>query len=540
MNPVKNIVVTGGVLSGLGKGIVTCSIGKCLQVRGFKINVIKIDPYLNLDAGTMNPYIHGEVFVLDDGYEADMDLGNYERFLDLSLSRINNITTGQVYLEVIKRERRGDYLGKCVQIIPHITNEIKRRIRLVERKSRPDVLIIEVGGTVGDIEGLPFLEALRQLALKKGHDNMMFVHVTLVPTLSTTGEQKTKPTQHSVQELRRIGIQPDIIICRSTKPLRKGAREKIALFCNVDIECIFSLPDLDVIYEAPLYLDQQGLGETVLRRLKLEPRKPDWSSWRKIVDGFKNTVDTITVGLCGKYAELKDAYVSLIEALKHAAAYRRVAVDIKLIPSDRIEQGKLSIDVLDRFDGVVVPGGFGERGAEGKIEAIKYCRENEKPFLGLCFGFQLAAVEYARNVAKLEGAHSEEIDPDAKHLVITLLQEQKQLKEKGGTMRLGLHKISIVKGTRLYSIYGREEIYERHRHRYGLNNEYRALLEKHGLVFSAFSEHGEIVEALEIPSHPYFIATQYHPEFISRPGKPEPVFLGFINTILRLKNASRS
>ncbi len=540
MDPVKNIVVTGGVLSGLGKGIVTCSIGKCLQVRGFKVNVIKIDPYLNLDAGTMNPYIHGEVFVLDDGYEADMDLGNYERFLDLSLSRINNMTTGQVYLEVIRRERRGDYLGKCVQIIPHITNEIKRRIRLVERKSRPDVLIIEVGGTVGDIEGLPFLEALRQLALEKGHDNMMFVHVTLVPTLSTTGEQKTKPTQHSVQELRRIGIQPDVIICRSTKPLRKGPREKIALFCNVNTDCIFSLPDLDVIYEAPLYLDQQGLGEKILRRLKLEPREPDWSSWKKIIDGFKNTVDTITVGLCGKYAELKDAYVSLIEALKHAAAYRRVAVNIKLIPSDRIEQGKLSIDILDRFDGVVVPGGFGKRGAEGKIEAIRYCRETGKPFLGLCYGFQLAIVEYARNVVKLEGAHSEEIDPNAKHLVVTLLQEQKQLKEKGGTMRLGSHKINIVKGTRLYFIYGQDEIYERHRHRYGLNNKYKELLEKHGLVFSAFSEQGKVVEALEIPNHPYFIATQYHPEFISRPGKPEPVFLAFIDTILRLKNASRS
>jgi len=510
------------------KGVVAASIGKILQVRGYSPTIIKIDPYLNVDAGTMNPYMHGEVFVTDDGGETDLDLGHYERFLDIKLSKENNITTGQVYSSVINGERRGDYLGVCVQVVPHITDEIKRRIRLVGSRSGIDVVIVEVGGTVGDIEGLPFLEAIRQMRLEDGYDNTLFVHVALVPILDVTGEQKTKPCQHSVNELRRIGIQPDIIVARCSSPLNESAKRKIALFGNVPYNAVFTSYTVDCIYEVPLILDEQGMGDYIVHRLRLNPRKPDWSYWRNIVTSFRNYKHNIRIAMCGKYTSLVDSYISISEALKHAGASIGVYVDLKWIETELLEKDPSMINSLINYDGIMVLPGFGARGTEGKIMSIKFARENNIPFLGICFGFQMAVVEFSRNVLGLKDANSTEIDPKTPHPVIDLLPEQRGVEVKGGTMRLGASNIILKEGTLVHSLYGRIIISERHRHRYEVNPKYWEALEKAGLIFSGISEDGRRVEFIEISNHRFFLASQAHPEFNSRPGKPSPPYLGFV------------
>jgi len=528
---VKYIFITGGVLSSVGKGIVTASAAKLLQARGYNVTVIKIDPYLNVDAGTMNPYMHGEVFVTDDGGETDLDLGHYERFLDITLTKKHNITTGQVYWSVIERERRGEYLGKCVQIIPHVTDEIKRRIREVAKLSQADVTLVEIGGTVGDIEGLPFLEAARQMRIEEGFDNTMFIHVALVPILEVTGEQKTKPVQHSVQELRRIGIQPDAIVARCRTLLEPEARYKIALYGNVPEYAVFTSYDVKTIYEVPLILEEQGFGRYITSRLKLQERKPDLTDWIKFVEKIKNPTRNIKIAMVGKYTKLKDSYISIIEALKHAAAELSVGVNLKWIEATYIEKGKIDVEeALSDVDGAVVLPGFGVRGVEGKIKAIQYLRENKIPMLGICFGMQLAVVEYARNVLGLKDAHSTEINPHTPHPVVTLLEEQKSITRLGGTMRLGSYAITLKKGTLAYKLYNSEVIYERHRHRYEVNPEYVDLLEENGLVVSGVSRDDGRVEFIELSTreHPFYLATQAHPEFKSRPMKPSPPYLGLI------------
>jgi len=526
----KYIVVTGGVLSGLGKGIVTSSIALLLKSRGYKITAIKIDPYLNCDAGTMNPFQHGEVFVLEDGGEVDLDLGNYERFLDINLSRDNNITTGKVYKNVIEKERRGDYLGKTVQIVPHITDEIKSWIRRVAEERDADICVVEIGGTVGDIESMPFLEAVRQLHLEEGEENVVFVHTTLVPVLKVVGEQKTKPTQHSVKELRAIGISPDIIVARSTEPLKKETKQKISLFCNVPVDAVFSSPDVECIYEVPLVLEEQGLSKYILGKLNLSYREADLDEWRDFVGRIKNASKVVNVAMVGKYTALGDSYISILEAFRHAGAELDTKVNVVWIEAEEIEEGREIGDV----DAILVPGGFGERGAEGKIMAIKYARENNIPFLGICFGFQLAVVEYGRNVVGLD-CHSTEIKPDTKHPVIMILPEQYGVQQLGGTMRLGAQPVIIKEGTLAHKLYGKTKIYERHRHRYEVNPEYIEILEKHGLVFSGVAEDRIRMEILELPEHPYFIASQFHPEFKSRPLKPAPLFYGFIKAAVEKK-----
>ncbi|HHF56508.1 MAG TPA: CTP synthase (glutamine hydrolyzing) [Thermoplasmatales archaeon] len=526
----KYIVVTGGVLSGLGKGIVTSSIALLLKSRGHKITAIKIDPYLNCDAGTMNPFQHGEVFVLEDGGEVDLDLGNYERFLDINLSRDNNITTGKVYKNVIEKERRGDYLGKTVQIVPHITDEIKSWIRRVAEESDADICVVEIGGTVGDIESMPFLEAVRQLHLEEGGENVIFVHTTLVPVLKVVGEQKTKPTQHSVKELRAIGISPDIIVARSTEPLKKETKQKISLFCNVPVNAVFSSPDVECIYEVPLLLEEQGLSKYISGKLNLSYREADLDKWRNFVNRIKNASKVVNVAMVGKYTALGDSYISILEAFRHAGAELDTKVNVIWIEAEEIEEGKK----IEGADAILVPGGFGERGAEGKIMAIKYARENNIPFLGICFGFQLAVVEYGRNVVGLD-CHSTEIKPDTKHPVIMILPEQYGVQQLGGTMRLGAQPVIIKEGTLAHKLYGKTKIYERHRHRYEVNPEYIEILEKHGLVFSGVAEDRIRMEILELPEHPYFIASQFHPEFKSRPLKPAPLFYGFIKAAVEKK-----
>jgi len=529
----KYIFITGGVLSSVGKGIATSSIGKMLQVRGLSITAIKIDPYVNVDAGTMNPFMHGEVFVTDDGGETDLDLGHYERFLDIRLPRENNITTGQIYKAVIEKERRGDYLGSCVQIIPHVTDEIKRRIRQVAEKSGADVVLVEVGGTVGDIESLPFLEAIRQMRIEEGLDNTLFVHVTLVPILETTGEQKTKPSQHSVQELRRIGIQPDIIVARCSVPLEPEAKRKISLFCNVPLEAVFTSYNVDVVYRVPLILDEQGMGDYIVKRLKLGNRTPKWSEWQSIVQSFVEASEAVEIAMCGKYTKLADSYVSIVEALKHAGAAVGAKVSLKWVETTELEQDSRKVRVLEGFDGVMVLPGFGARGVEGKILCVKYARENNKPFLGICYGFQLAIVEFARNALGLKNAHTTEVDPSTPHPVIDLLPEQRMVREMGGTMRLGLHQILLEEGTLAYKLYGARVIYERHRHRYEVNPDYWDALREGGLVLSGWSPDRRRVEFMELPDHPFFLGTQAHPEFLSRPGKPSPPYRGFVEACLK-------
>ena len=530
----KYVFVTGGVLSSVGKGIVTASIGKLLQARGYSVTAVKIDPYLNVDAGTMNPYMHGEVFVTDDGGETDLDLGHYERFLHINLSKYNNITTGQIYLKVIERERKGEYLGRCVQIIPHITDEIKNRIRFVAKRENVDVVVVEIGGTVGDIEGLPFLEAIRQMRIEEGYRNTLFVHVALVPILEVTGEQKTKPVQHSVQELRRIGIQPDIIVARCRVRLEDEAKRKIALYGNVPIDSVFTSYTVDTIYEVPLILEKQGLGKHVIERLNLEDKEPDLADLEWFVEKIRHSKRRIIIGMVGKYTKLKDSYISINEALIHAGAHLGVKPVLKWVEATNIEEGKVKVeDVLGDVSGVIVLPGFGRRGTEGKITAIKYARENNIPLLGICFGMQLMVVEYARNVVGLRNANSTELDPKTPHPVVNLMEEQTKVKQLGGTMRLGAYPIDLVKGTIAHSLYGKDRIYERHRHRYEVNPKYIHKIFAYGLKISGLSYDGR-VEFIELnrKEHVFYLGTQAHPEFRSRPLSPSPPYLGFLKATL--------
>lgn len=532
---VKFVFVTGGVLSSVGKGILTSSIGKMLQARGLKVTVIKIDPYVNVDAGTMNPYMHGEVYVTDDGGETDLDLGWYERFLDLNLQKENNITTGLIYRAVIEKERRGDFLGRCVQIVPHVTNEIKHRIRDVAKKSDVDVVLTEVGGTVGDIEGLPFLEAIRQMRLEEGFENTLYVHVALVPVLDVTAEMKTKPLQHSVNELRRIGIQPDTIVARSPKMIDTEARRKIALFGTIPDDAVFCSYNAESVYEVPLILDEQGMSDFICKRFGFSECKKDLREWRNFVDAILKPQHEVKVALVGKYAGLTDSYVSMSEALKHAGAACRTRVCIDFLEAEKLEQDKECVEKLRNYDGIFVPYGFGPRGTEGKIIAIKFARENDVPFLGICYGFQLAVIEFARNVCGLKGANSTEIDPNSANPVIDLMPEQRRVETKGGTMRLGAHKILVEPKTAAYSLYKNEEILERHRHRFEVNLDFSETLRKNGLVFSGKSSDSRRMEILELPGRFFFFASQFHGEFKSRPGRPDPEYYGFIKACLDKK-----
>jgi len=532
---VKYVFVTGGVLSSVGKGIVTSSIGKMLQARGLKVTVIKIDPYVNVDAGTMNPYMHGEVYVTDDGGETDLDLGWYERFLDLNLKIENNLTTGLVYKAVIEKERRGDFLGRCVQIVPHVTNEIKSRIRSVAKHSNVDVTLTEVGGTVGDIEGLPFLEAIRQMRLEDGFENTLYVHVALVPILDVTKEMKTKPLQHSVNELRRIGIQPDTIVARCPAMIDSESLRKIALFGTIPENAVFCSYTVESIYQVPLILDEQGMGDFICKRLGFSDRKPDFKEWRNFVDNVLNPEYEVKIALVGKYAGLADSYVSMTEALRHAGAACKAKVCIQYIEAEKFEQNLKGIEVLRDFDGIFVPYGFGPRGTEGKIMAIKFARENTIPFLGICYGFQLAVIEFARHVCGLKDASSTEINPNSPNPVIDLMPEQRGIEIKGATMRLGAHKIMVKPNTTAYTLYKSEEIYERHRHRFEVNLDYLETLEKNGIVFSGKSADGRRMEILELPDHFFFFTSQFHGEFKSRPERPDPEYYGFVKACLDRK-----
>lgn len=532
---VKYVFVTGGVLSSVGKGILTSSIGKMLQTRGLKPTVMKIDPYVNVDAGTMNPYMHGEVFVTDDGGETDLDLGWYERFLDLSLKQANNLTTGLVYKSVIEKERRGDFLGRCVQIVPHITNEIKSSIKKVAKASKADVILTEVGGTVGDIEGLPFLEAIRQMRLEEGFENTLYVHVALVPVLDVTKEMKTKPLQHSVNELRRIGIQPDIIVARSPKMIDAQALRKIALFGTIPESAVFCSYNAESLYQVPLILDKQGMGDFICQRLGYKCKPPVFSEWKKFVDAIINPENEVKIALIGKYAGLTDSYVSMNEALRHGGAECKTRVCITFVEAEKFENQPKCVEDLKAFDGVFVPYGFGPRGTEGKIAAIKFARENDIPFLGICFGFQLAVIEFARNVCGLKEANSSEINQSSPHLVIDLMPEQRGVKYKGATMRLGAHKVLIESGTIAHKLYKRDETHERHRHRFEVNLDYLNILKENGLSFSGKSKDGRRMEILELHNNFFFFASQFHGEFRSRPGKPSPEYYGFIKSCLNKK-----
>ncbi len=530
----KYIFVTGGVASALGKGIASASIGRLLKSRGLRVTLLKFDPYVNVDAGTMNPHQHGEVFVTDDGAETDMDLGHYERFIDESLGRANNTTTGKIYNAVIARERRGEYLGGTVQVIPHVTNEIKDEIRALARSSGADVVIVEVGGTVGDIEGLPFLEAIRQFRRSVGDEHVMYIHVSLVPFLRAAGELKTKPTQHSVKELRSIGIQPDVIICRTERPLARGLKEKIALFCDVDPEAVIQALDAPTIYEVPLILEQEGLGRIILRRLNLELPEPDLAEWREIVERIRHPQRNVRIGLVGKYMGVEDSYVSIVEALRHGGVGNDCSVEITKVDSEEIEKwGDAEMAArLATYHGILVCPGFGARGVEGKVRAIRYAREKDVPFLGICYGLQWAVVEFARHVCGLEGANSTEVDPATPHPVISLLAEQRGIEDKGGTMRLGRYPCRLAPGSRAMEAYGVREVGERHRHRFEVNNTYRPILEAHGLRVTGMFIDQDLVEIIELPGHPWFVGTQFHGEYRSRPNRPHPLYQAFIRAAL--------
>ncbi len=532
---VRFVFVTGGVLSSVGKGILTSSVGKLLQSRGLKVTVVKIDPYVNVDAGTMNPYMHGEVYVTDDGGETDLDLGWYERFLDLNLKTENNLTTGMVYKAVIEKERRGDFLGRCVQIVPHVTNEVKHRIRSVAKNSDVDVILTEVGGTVGDIESLPFLEAIRQMRLEEGYENTLYIHVALVPVLDVTKEMKTKPLQHSVNELRRIGIQPDIIVARSPEMIDAESRRKIALFGTIPEDAVFCSYNVVTIYQVPLILDEQGMGDFVCKRLGFAECKKDFKEWSKFVDAILNPEHEVKIALVGKYAGLSDSYVSMNEALRHAGAACKTRVCIDYFEAEKLEQNPETAKILSGFDGVFIPYGFGPRGTEGKVAAIQFARENDLPFLGICYGFQLAVVEFARHVCGLKDANSTEIDPNSPYPVIDLMPEQRGVELKGATMRLGAHKIIVKPDTMAFKLYACEEIYERHRHRFEVNLDFMETLQKNGVVFSGKSTDGRRMEILELPDQYFFFATQFHGEFKSRPGRPDPEYYGFIKACLDKK-----
>ncbi len=527
----KFVFVTGGVVSSIGKGIVAASLGRLLKSRDYSVSILKLDPYINVDPGTMSPFQHGEVFVTEDGAETDLDLGHYERFTDTSMSRLNSVTTGSIYQAVINKERRGDYQGGTVQVIPHVTNEIKERILRVARNTNPDVVIIEIGGTVGDIESLPFLEAIRQFRKEVGRRNVVYMHVTLVPFIPAAGEMKTKPTQHSVKELRSIGIQPDVLVCRCDRPLPPGLKEKMSEFCDVPAECVIPAPDARSIYEVPLIMEREGLATQVIDLLQIEPRNPDLSHWETLVRRLYSPQRSVEVALVGKYVQLSDAYLSVIEALRHGAIALNAELKIRWVNSERIEADGAEAH-LKGVQGVVVPGGFGIRGVDGKITAIHYAREHNLPFLGLCLGMQCAVIEWARHIARLEDAHSSEFKADVLNPVINLLPEQQDVVDLGGTMRLGLYPCRLTPDSLAFQLYQEEVIYERHRHRYEFNNAYRNLFLETGCTISGTSPDSRLVEIIERPDHPFFIATQFHPEFQSRPNRPHPLFVGFIQAAL--------
>lgn len=532
----KYIFVTGGVVSSLGKGITAASLGRLLKNRGYKVTIQKFDPYINIDPGTMSPYQHGEVFVTDDGAETDLDLGHYERFVDENLSKASNVTTGKIYQSVINKERKGEYLGSTIQVIPHITNEIKERVMRVGKADNADIVITEIGGTVGDIESLPFLEAIRQVRKDLPNKNdVIYIHVTLVPYISAAEELKTKPTQHSVKELRSIGIQPDIIVCRTVKELSENMKKKIALFCDVEPDAVINNLTADSIYDVPLLMEQEGLDHIALKKLGLADRPVDLSDWKDMVARIHNAKGVTRIALVGKYVKLHDAYLSVVEALSHAGYAYGTKIDIRWVNSEEIEENKPDLsEVFKDIDGIIVPGGFGYRGIEGKIDAIRYARENKIPFLGLCLGMQCAVIEFARNVCAMKKANSSEFIPDTRYPVIDLMSDQEDVTEKGGTMRLGIYPCKLKDGTRARTLYDNKEIiYERHRHRYEVSNELRPILEKAGLVISGTSPDGRLVEIIELKDHPYFEATQAHPEFKSRPNRPHPLFLGFIEAALK-------
>ena len=531
----KYIFVTGGVTSSLGKGIISASLGKLLQSRGYSVTIQKLDPYINIDPGTMNPYEHGECFVTDDGAETDLDLGHYERFLNNSTSQANNVTTGRIYQTVIEKERKGDYLGKTVQIIPHITDEIKRRIQLLSETKKFDFVITEIGGTVGDIEALPYIEAVRQLKWEL-EKNAIFIHLTLVPFLSATGELKTKPTQHSVKTLLEAGIQPDILVCRTEHSINSDIKKKIAKFCNVEHDAVIESINVSTIYEVPILMEQEGLDKIVLKKLQLDYKKKiELKNWKKFLNGLQKPNKKITIGLVGKYVELKDAYKSISESIIHAGVKNACNVNIKWLHAEKINTQNVK-EKLEDLKGVIVAPGFGDRGIEGKIIAIKYIRENNIPFLGICLGMQSAVIEYARNILHLKNANSIEMDPKTNHPVIDLMQEQKKVAEKGGTMRLGAYDCSLKKESNTYKAYKENKISERHRHRFEFNNKYKDDLEKAGLIATGINEKNDLVEIIEIPSHPWFVGVQFHPEFKSTVDNPHPLFCGFIKACIKSNN----
>lgn len=537
MNKTKYIFITGGVVSGLGKGITAASLGRLLKSRGLKVTAQKLDPYLNVDPGTMNPVQHGEVFVTDDGAETDLDLGHYERFIDESLSQNSNLTSGRVYWKVISDERKGVYGGQTIQIIPHVTNEIKRYINR-NADTGADVCLVEIGGTVGDIESQPFLEAIRQFAVEAGRENCLFIHVTLVPYLAASDELKSKPTQHSVKEMLSIGISPDIIVCRTEHPLTDDIRNKIALFCNVDKECVIENNNCDILYAVPMMLKEQHMDDVVIKKLGIECSEPNLEDWENMLYALRNPKQTVKIAMVGKYVELHDSYISVNEALKHGGIETRSAVDIDWIDSETLEGDDVNLDdILGDVDGILVPGGFGSRGIEGKINACQYARTHGIPYLGICLGMQIAIIEFARHVLGMNGANSAEINPDTPFPVIDILPEQKEVTDMGGTMRLGQYPCTLNPESKSYELYGASMIYERHRHRYEVNNDYRNDLLSGGMIFAGTSPDNHIVEMVEIPNHPWFVACQFHPEFKSRPNKPHPLFRGFVTAASKHKNS---
>ncbi|WP_249869345.1 CTP synthase [Oceanobacillus saliphilus] len=532
----KYIFVTGGVVSSLGKGITAASLGRLLKNRGLKVTIQKFDPYINVDPGTMSPYQHGEVFVTNDGAETDLDLGHYERFIDINLNKFSNITTGKVYSSVIRKERRGDYLGGTVQVIPHITNEIKDQVYRAGEATGADVVITEIGGTVGDIESLPFLEAIRQIKSDVGRNSVMYLHCTLVPYIKVAGEMKTKPTQHSVKELRSLGIQPDVIVLRTELPISKESKEKIALFCDINEKAVIEMRDADTLYQVPIALQEQNLDQLACDHFGLDCGEADMKEWKKLVSKVRNLSKKVDIGLVGKYVELPDAYLSVVESLKHAGYDFDADINIHWINSESSDKESIDSE-LSQVDGIIVPGGFGDRGIEGKIEAIRYARENNIPFFGICLGMQLASVEFARNVVGLEGAHSAEIDPKTPHPIIDLLPEQKDIQDLGGTLRLGAYPCKLKDGTKTKAAYnGADTIEERHRHRYEFNNDYREQMAEQGFIFSGTSPDGRLVETIEIENHPWFVACQFHPEFTSRPTRAQSLFKGFIGASVEQKS----
>lgn len=527
----KYVIVTGGVLSGLGKGITTSSLGMLLKARGLQVTAVKIDPYLNCDAGTMNPFEHGEVFVLDDGSEVDLDLGNYERFLDANLRTDHNITTGKVYREVIQKERRGDYLGQTVQIIPHITDEIKKEIVDVGERDGLDVVLVELGGTVGDIESMPFLEAVRQLSMDVGRQNCIYIHTTLVPIIGVVGEQKTKPTQHSVKELRAVGIKPDVIIARGERPLSKSIKSKISMFCDVPVEGVISAPDAISIYQVPIILEDQGLTDLIIKQFAIGSQEQNLTSWKGFLNNLDNPEGEVNIAIVGKYTHLMDSYISHVEALHHCSSETKNKVNLVWVEAEDLEKGN-STKVFEDVHGILVPGGFGERGTEGKIISAKYARENGKPFFGVCLGFQLATIEFCRNVLGLEGANSSEFDPETKYPVVDLLPEQIGVEDKGATMRLGVHEAMVQEGSKAYELYQSNRIKERHRHRFEINPEYIERIEEAGLKYTGRSLDGRRMEIAELQGHRYFVASQFHPEFKSRPLNPSRLHLGLVRAAI--------